>query len=970
MSFSFDLICEFKAFLNGLADFRRWIFSPHDSTRRKLRGIFTPAFFLLLLGLCGKPVESGETDSALFGKPVRRIEITPETLNPSHYVPYLGIKTGDSLTRTAVKGAIQFLYECGRFSQIDVEALPEGDGVLLRFNLQQNYYFNKFSIKGKVDLKGHTLGEWASMPIGKQFTQEKLEEAERAVLKFMREKGFYLAKVKAKQTLDDKTRLVNTIFEVQPGSLAVIEAIDDPAGLPLRESEEISKILGYRAGRSYDRSRLNARLENLRKYLLKKGYLSAIAQVSETFDPDRNRVTLALRVTHFGKIRVVVEGIKIDKNQLRKLLPILNGEEIDARALGEGAKNLKDYLENMGYSEADVKINETVDDFGVRVLHHQVIPNRKFTVAHVRFKGNEALTDGELSASVMIQRANLFQNTGYSAIQLDDDVDALKALYESRGYLQAVVIPLVEPAQENQSLDITFLCREGPLSRTGSVNLSGNKAISVDGKGKLLPTGSLTLSGNKGISNKELEFHMRLLTGKAYSPSRAEQDRQAILAAYNDLGFLQTQVKVHESSPDKENSYPIEFQIQEGTQSRVDRIIILGNERTSLSRIQKKIKLEEGEPLSLGKLLQTQRGLYDLGVFDQVRVAAQIADSGAPYQDVVVRLQESRRYTIRYGFGYQEREKFRGTLELTDSNFLGFARRANIRFRASSIEQQALFNLQQPHFRALPVESYLTFSALQRRDVSFDSRRFSASFQFSHPFGNHNWGMLRYNFKNVRVFNAQVPISDLGREDEPVNLSTFSAAFINDTRDDYLDPSKGFFSSTDLGITTKLLGDNNYISFFSQNSYFRKLSSSFFLAASMRLGLANPYGGDRDLPISERFFAGGGSSLRGFETDYAGPLQANKPVGGNALIVGSLEMRVPVVSFVRLAGFYDTGNVFREIGDIHFSDFSHTLGIGLRIKTPFGPLRADYGYNLHFSSALQQNGLKRGHLFITVGPPF
>jgi outer membrane protein insertion porin family len=465
---------------------------------------------------------------------------------------------------------------------------------------------------------------------------------------------------------------------------------------------------------------------------------------------------------------------------------------------------------------------------------------------------------------------------------------------------------------------------------------------------------------------------MRLAPGKPYSPSLVEQDRLAILAAYNDQGFLQTQVSVRTGAPDKENSYPIEFQIQEGTQSFVDRIIVLGNEHTRRSVVQKKIKLKEDEPLSLSKLLQTQQGLYGLGVFDQVRVAPQNADSSAPYQDVVVRLQESKRFTVRYGFGYQEREKLRGTLEFSDLNIFGSARRADIRLRGSSIEQQALFNLQQPHFRALPVESYFTFSALQRKDISFDSRRFNASYQYSHPYSDHAWAMFRYNFKNVRVFNAQVPISELGRENEPVNLSTFSAAFITDTRDDYLDPSKGFFSSTNLGVTTKLLGDNDYISFFSQNSYFRKLPESLLLAASVRLGLAHPYGGDPDLPISERFFAGGGSSLRGFDTDYAGPLdpQANKPVGGNALVVGSIEMRVPIISFIRLAEFYDTGNVFREIGDVRFSGFSHTLGVGLRIKTPFGPLRADYGYNLNLSSDLRLRGLTRGRLFITVGPPF
>jgi translocation and assembly module TamA len=173
-------------------------------------------------------------------------------------------------------------------------------------------------------------------------------------------------------------------------------------------------------------------------------------------------------------------------------------------------------------------------------------------------------------------------------------------------------------------------------------------------------------------------------------------------------------------------------------------------------------------------------------------------------------------------------------------------------------------------------------------------------------------------------------------------------------------------------VTPRTVSSRGFISFFSQNSYYRPLPKSFQLAASVRVGLAHSLERNPDLPISERFFAGGSSSLRGFDTDYAGPLDpnSNKPLGGNALFVGSMEIRIPLFSFIHIAGLYDTGNIFRTISDIDFHGFSQTLGGGLRIKTPFGPLRADYGCNLNLSSDLRQRGLKRGHFFITVGPPF
>ncbi len=904
----------------------------------------------ILAALSGSAEELSNSQSAFFGKAIKIIEFKADPpVTRSQIDPYLGIKPGTVLTRTGLKEAIQFLYETGRFAQVEVEAFHEREGVNLRFNLVHNYYFNKFTTEGNFNLKGRSLWEWVSLPIGQHFTADKLEDARLAVLKLFNERGFYFAKVKPRLIWDERARQVNTVFEVETGRLAVIRSIE-VTGAPFPESNAVLDKFGYKKGKQYDRSRLNNRIENIRKYFIKKGYLSAIPQITEVFEPGSGGIALKINIANFGKVRVDVQGFNIDREQLPRLLPVLSGEGVSPDILEEGLNNLKDYLEERGYPQAEVSINESMDNSGVRVVHYEIVPSHKFVVARLSFQGNHAFTDQEMLASIKIQPGAFSQSAAYSVANLEADVDSLKALYRSRGYLEAKVIPLIELFENGRKLGVTYVCEEGRISRIKSLNIYGNSALNVE----------------------DLMLKMKLSSGAPYSPSLAEQDRQSLIFTYNDIGYLQAQVLVRTGTPDDTSSYPVEFQIQEGTQTLVDRIFILGNERTRSSVIDKRIKLKSNQPLSLSKLLQTQQALYSLGVFDQVRVAPQNPESVAPYQDVVIRLEESRRYTLRYGFGYQEREKVRGTLEFSDLNFFGMGQRADFRLRGSSIEQQALFNLRQPQFRPLQVDSFFTFSILQRRDVSFDSRRFNLSYQFSRPFNAHAWGMFRYNFKNVRLSNLQVKSTELDRDDSPRNLSTFSVAWISDTRDDYLDPTKGFFSSTDLGVTTKLLGNNDYFSFFSQNSYYHRLPKSLLMAGSIRIGSAHPFGGDLYLPISERFFSGGASSLRGFETDFAGPLdpETYKPIGGNALVTGSLEIRVPLFRFLHLAGFYDTGNVFSNISGVHFTDFSHTGGLGLRIKTPFGPLRADYGYNLNLPDDLRKRGFDRGNLFITIGPPF
>ena len=914
--------------------------------------LLTGALICLLvnLGAARGAASPLDLDSEAFGKVIRSIVYSADgPLERSHYDSYLGIKPGDVLSRTGLRNAIQALYDSGRFSRITVDAVPEESGIQVRFNLRYNFYFNLFSLEGDVDLGGRALWEVVPLPTGEPFTMERLEQARKAMLNYLREQGYYLAKAEAVTRPDENFRQVDTIFKVEPGPLPTIRSIEIQ-GVPKQDTDLISKKLGFKESDKFDRRRFRRRMDGLKSFFLKRGYLAAVAQVTDSFRSEDNTVALVVQVSNFGRIRVAVEGFKIDKSQLRRLLPILSGEGLNEDTLDEGVQNIRDYLEESGYPEAEVNIHEEEEKSGVRVVRHRIDAGHNVTVAYVGFKGNHAFSDRELLAAVQIQPGRLLKRSAYSVDKLDSDVDSLKTLYQSQGYLDADVIPVINPAKDGVRLGLIFEIDEGRLSRTLS----------------------LILADNHSLKTADLLAKMKLRPGDPYSPSFVEHDRQAILAAYNDAGFLQAKVTYRIGAADATNSFPVEFDITEGIRSYVDNIVILGNDTTRNSIIEKHISLERYGPLSLGKLLKTQQALYNMGVFDLVRVTPQNPESVSPYQNVVVRLEEAKRFLVRYGIGYQEREHLRGTLELSDLNLFGTARRADLTLRGSAIEQGAALSFQQPQFRFLPVNSYFTFSGLQRRDVSFDQKRLNLSYQYGHPLSSHTWGLLRYTFNNVRLSNLRVSLSELGREDTPRNLSTFSAIYINDTRDNYLDPEKGFFTSTDLSVTTRLIGSNDYLSLFTQNSYHKRLPGPLLIAASLRFGARHPYGGDTSIPISERFFAGGGSGLRGFDTDFAGPLDTvtNKPVGGNALLIGNLEIRAPLFHPVRLAGFYDTGNVFRNVRDIAFSGFSHTIGIGVRLKTPFGPLRADYGFNLNLSPDLRARGLARGHFFVTIGPPF
>jgi outer membrane protein insertion porin family len=174
-------------------------------------------------------------------------------------------------------------------------------------------------------------------------------------------------------------------------------------------------------------------------------------------------------------------------------------------------------------------------------------------------------------------------------------------------------------------------------------------------------------------------------------------------------------------------------------------------------------------------------------------------------------------------------------------------------------------------------------------------------------------------------------------------------------------------------VASKYLGSEvDFVSLFNQSTYQRK-SGAGTLAMASRLGWKVPYGNTLELPITERYFAGGSTTLRGFGVDEAGP-----PGGGQLVTIQNVEYRVPLKSFSfgSLGGavFYDTGNVYERPSDFTFTEYTHSAGFGLRFLTPLGPVRFDTGFNLNPQIRIDESGLPmregRVHYFFTLGQAF
>ena len=222
------------------------------------------------------------------------------------------------------------------------------------------------------------------------------------------------------------------------------------------------------------------------------------------------------------------------------------------------------------------------------------------------------------------------------------------------------------------------------------------------------------------------------------------------------------------------------------------------------------------------------------------------------------------------------------------------------------------------------------------------------------------------------MFSLEIPLDEVDRQFRTYTLSGPSLSVVNDQRDDALDPRQGLFVGADVQSSFRFLGGARFVKGFLQAATYRRLRAGLTLALSGRLGLARAFGQGEpvQLPLPERFFAGGDYGPRGFKTDFAGPVEEGSggelvPTGGNALLFGGLELRYDLRRALSLAAFTDAGSVYPRVSDIDLSEVFYTTGVGVRYKTPVGPVRVDWGYKLN-----RRPGEGAYRIHVTIGNAF
>ena len=950
----------------------------------------------------------GQTVSSvqLAGQPDGNLKELRSLIAPVNHAPY---------SQTKVDQVAAALKQAGSFEAVDVQVEPAPEGLHVIFVLEPAYYFGIFSFpNAEKRFTYPRLLQAANYSKHEAYTQERVEEAESNLLEFLHHTGYFRATVEPKLKVDPAHGLVNVVFDIKLKRRANFGDLKITGVSGEQRQRLAASLQSFRArirgaslkpGKNYSARRLQAATTYLQQQLGKQHFLaSRVKLVSTVYNDQTNRADITLEITKGPQIAIDVAGAHIWRRTRRRLIPMYQENAVDADLVYEGTQNLTSYLQSKGYF--DVKVESKIDKkpSGI-IVQYQIAKGSRGKVKAIQFHGNDHFSDRELKTHVPVSsgaRFVFFSRGKYSEQLVRRSVRNLEGLYHGAGYSQVKVTPKVE--RNGGDLRLAFQVEEGVRDVVESLKLEGNSAFSQQ---ELAPKG------------------MNLEPGKPYSTQLLNNDRDLIMAAYFDHGYLNMTFKSKvEHAKEDPHRVQVLYEIDEGPQAQTASVAPLGMLHTRPEIITRNVNIKVGKPLSATALLRGESQLYTMGVFDWASVDTRRPTAEGREAEVLAQVHEAKQNTITYGFGFQvtnrggsipngtvavpglppvglpqefttSQETFwgpEGSVEYTRRNFRGRAETITVAGFGGRLNQRGAANWANPTFRNSGWSETIDVSGERTsQNPIYTALLAGAGIQFQHYLDKNRQKsvIFRYAYSRTDLSNILIPELVLP-EDQHVRLSYVSGSFSRDTRDNLLDAHRGIYESLQTDFNPKFLGGNtSFGRFLGQIAHYRSLtsSSSVVWANSFRLGLEHAFGGAH-IPISENFFSGGGSTLRGYSLNGAGPQRAvlvcppenpncnetiSVPVGGQQLIILNTELRFPLGVSLPIVGgalgaaaFYDGGNVYPTVGFSNiFSEFSNTLGFGLRYKTPIGPVRIDVGHLLNTPP-----GLKSYQIFVTLGQAF
>lgn len=873
--------------------------------------------------------------------PIVDVTFFPQSDSAVDQVLEFGV--GDLFDPSALRSSIRNIFQLGVYSDVRVTWSRRQGGIALQFYLEKTPEIEGVSIVGNGPVSRSRIIKATRLDEDSRFDINREKRMVESLAELYRQEGFYNASIQVVNTMNLENNNVRMELRIEPGEATTLRQLN-LSGFPVYSAEEILDLFdSIGVGRVFRESAFRREISLVDEFYTNEGYLAADVRINRiTFDASTNSINASMTINAGPVIRLSVSPESGSNRQLLNRIPFDDDNIPVEIILESGREEMLASLKENGHADAEVSMDWEFNENYELEVDVTLGRGEVYRVSGMELRGLPEELRGQLAPRLFLTSKGLFSKSPYSEKLLNEDLRRIEEYLKEKGYDRGKV-SLASPPDLSQGNELKLV-----------VNVDAGRRSFIE---------SMEFEGNDAISDTGLHTLAGVALGEPFSREIGVQLVQRLDSAYDMRGYADSTVSLTVSGEDAAKS--LTFEIFEGERATVKKIIIAGNEISGRNVIEDALTFNEGDPFSQQQIVESQSNLYQTGKFNRVVIESLNPQTSGSERRVKVNVLERDPYAVLFGFGYDTEELIRFSVGVFNENIGGQNVRAGFSARVSDLQQRYQLSLGQPRgglfFRNSSIRVF--YEEIQRE--GYGARKKGIAFETSgYQFGG--WKLLgRYQYRWIDIFNKDARL-EIDRFEQPVRIHSFSAIVSRDTRDDPFNPGSGTLTTMIAQIAPDLPGsDARFASAEAQHARYFAAFSGVTAAANVRLGITRNFG-NSEIPISERFFLGGSNSVRAFGLDELGPRYTGAdgrlyPEGGSAFFNSNLELRFPL--FIDISGvtFYDNGQVFKEIGDFDFSELEHVLGLGLRMATPLGPLRLDYG------SSLKSNNTQ---FFITFGHAF
>jgi outer membrane protein insertion porin family len=704
--------------------------------------------------------------------------------------------------------------------------------------------------------------------------------------------------------------------------LPIINSIEIKGLKRIEESAVKSKIT-QKVGEPISQEKTNEDI----KTIYKMGYFDDVRAEIEPFEGGIKLIYVVKEKPTIVKIDLQGNE-EFDDSKLKEHMTITTGAIADAVLIQDNANKLRMFYEEEGYYLSRiVPVVKKVSPDEVS-LTYQIYEGPKVKIKRINIDGNKALSDSKIKDVMDTKKWWLFSfitSSGYyKKERMDSDIEKIRDLYFNNGYIKvAVGEPQIQLSEDQKGMIITIPISEGEQYSVSTIGIAGNKVFGED----------------------EIKKKITLTPEKPFSKETLRKDILSISELYSENGYALITVTPDLIPVEDKNLVKVVLNIDEGDRYNIGRIEISGNTKTRDKVIRREVRLDEGDIFNSSLLRRSYERINNLNFFETV----ELVPNPRPQEklvDLEIKVKERPTGFFSIGGGYSSIERFIAMVELTQGNLFGKGQFIKIMGELGGRTSYYDITFRDPWFMDKPVTFSTSLYKITREYIEYEKKAIGFSISFGKRFSEYWWANITYNFEDAEIFDVSEEAPKIIQEQKGTRVtSSITPSLVRDSRDNYLDPSRG--SRNSIYVTyAGIGGTNNFVKSELDSAWYLPIKSTSVMLRG-RFGYATGIGG-KELPLYERFYVGGIYTIRGLGFGEAGPRdeETGDEIGGTEELIFNLEYIFPLISDIRLKGvvFFDAGNAYESFEK--FPELRYTTGLGVRWISPIGPVRLEWGYNL------------------------